>query len=112
MSGKSAAIAEPEPPFSPILQSAYHGSQKCVSAEVKLRILKERMAGRSDTKLIQELKRKEQDLLSLASIEVALPGIQYMALTTAQGPELLADRDVALSYLRCLLIQKASEGSA
>ena len=53
-----------------MVQSAYHSGQKCVSVEVKLRILKERMAGRNDAKLIQELKRKEQDLLSLASIEV------------------------------------------
>lgn len=52
------------------MQSAYHSGQKCVSVEVKLQILKERMAGRNDAKLIQELKRKEQDLLSLASIEV------------------------------------------
>ena len=53
-----------------LLQSGYHSGQKCVTAEVKLQILQERMAGRNDTKLIQELKRKEQDLLSVASIEV------------------------------------------
>ena len=66
------------------LQSAYHGGQKCVSAEVKLQILKERMAGRNDTKLIQELKRKEQDLLSLASIEVGPFHRSMVALTMKQ----------------------------
>lgn len=66
--------AESTPEIAPFQQSAYHSGQKCVSAEVKLQIIKERQktAGRNDTKLIQELKRREENLLSVASIEVRL----------------------------------------
>jgi hypothetical protein len=56
-----------------MLQSTYHGrGQKCASVEVKLEILRERMRGNQDTanKLAADLKKREQELLSLATIQV------------------------------------------
>ena len=40
--------------------------------EMKLKMLKERLAGRKDGELLRELKRKEEELLSVASIQVRL----------------------------------------
>ena len=51
------------------------------------------MAGRNDTRLIQELKRKEQDLLSLASIEVSPSVTPLSAWILWQGLEDLRTRD-------------------
>jgi len=56
-----------------VVQSTYHGrGQKCASVSEKLQILRERMRGNQDTasKLAAELKRREQELLSLATIKV------------------------------------------
>ena len=55
------------------MQSTYHGrGQKCASVTEKLHILRERMRGNQETasKLAAELKRREQELLSLATIKV------------------------------------------
>ena len=46
-----------------------------MTVETKLEMLKERMNGRQDGALLCELKRKEEELLSLASIQVSLPPI-------------------------------------
>jgi len=58
-----------------MVQSAYHGrGQKCASVTEKLQILRERMRGNQDTasKLAGEMKKREQELLSLATIKVRL----------------------------------------
>lgn len=56
------------------------------------------MAGRNDTKLIQELKRKEQDLLSLASIEVGPSIYVKPAPVSRPGHEDLGLQDRSLGF--------------
>ncbi len=44
---------------------------QCMSAEMKLKVLQERMAGRKDT--ASELKKRESEFLSLVHINVSNP---------------------------------------
>lgn len=60
-----------------------------MSVETKLKILRERMDGRKDGQLLLQLKRKEEELLSLASVQVgkisSVFGVKITGFCTARA---------------------------